>query len=84
MILAGQRRTQCVVANLVLHVIGDKVVSEIIDIFLKNFVCSLAQRHVNIAVIYQGPSAFIYRHIWLQRGTCYNRQHLYGQTCKII
>ena len=82
MILAGQRRSQCVVANFAFHVIGDKVVSEIIDIFLKNLVWSLAQCHVNILVIYRGPSAFIYQHIWLQRGTCYNRQHLYGQTCK--
>ena len=35
MILAGQRRSQCVVADLAFHVIGDKVIYEIIDIFLK-------------------------------------------------
>ena len=38
MILAGQRHPQCVVANLAFHVIGDKVNSELIDIFLKNLV----------------------------------------------
>ena len=38
MILAGQRRQQCVVANLALYVIGKKVNSEVINIFLKNLV----------------------------------------------
>ena len=42
MILAGQRRQQCVVANLALYVIGEKVNSEIINIFLKNLVQLLA------------------------------------------
>ena len=82
MILAGQRRPQCVVADLAFHVIGDKVISEIIGIFVKNFVWSFAWRCVNILVIYRGPSVLIYRHIWLQLGTCYYRQHLYGQKCK--
>ena len=35
MILARQRRQQCMVANLALYVIGDKVNSEAINIFLK-------------------------------------------------
>ena len=38
MILAGQRPQQCVVANLFLYVIGKRVNSEVIDIFLKNLV----------------------------------------------
>ena len=38
MILAEQRRQQCVVANLALYVIGEKVNSEVINIFLKNLV----------------------------------------------
>ena len=38
MILARQRRSQCVVADLAFHVIGGKVNSEMIDIFLKNLV----------------------------------------------
>ena len=38
MILAGQRHQQCVVANLPLYVIGEKVNSEVINIFLKNLV----------------------------------------------
>ena len=36
MILAGQRCQQCIVANLALNVIGEKVNSEVIHIFLKN------------------------------------------------
>ena len=82
MILAGQRRSQCVVANLAFHIIGNKVNFEVIDIFLKNLAWSLAQCHVNISAIYWGPPALIYQHIRLQLGTCYYRQHLYGQTCK--
>ena len=38
MILAEQRRQQCVVANLALYVIGEKVNSEVIKIFLNNLV----------------------------------------------
>ena len=38
MILAGQRHQQCVVANLTLYVIGKKVNSEVVNIFLKNLV----------------------------------------------
>ena len=38
MILAGQRRQQCVVANLAFYIIGEKVNSEVITIFLKNLV----------------------------------------------
>ena len=38
MILARQRRQQCVVANLALYVIGEKVNSEVIKIFLNNLV----------------------------------------------
>ena len=38
MILAGQRHQQCVVVNLFLYVIGKNVDSEVINIFLKNFV----------------------------------------------
>ena len=38
MILARQRRQQCVVANLFLYVIGRRVNSEVIGIFLKNLV----------------------------------------------
>ena len=38
MILASQRRSQCIVADLAFHDIGDKVISEIIEIFLKNLV----------------------------------------------
>ena len=35
MILARQRRQQCIVANLPLYVIGKKVNSEVVNIFLK-------------------------------------------------
>ena len=38
MILAGQRRLQCVAADLALYVIGEKVNSQVINIFLKNLV----------------------------------------------
>ena len=38
MILGGQSRQQCVVANLAFYVIGEKVNSEVINIFLKNLV----------------------------------------------
>ena len=38
MILAGQRRQQCVVANLAFYIIGEKVNSAVINIFLKNLV----------------------------------------------
>ena len=38
MIFAGQRHQQCVEANLLLHVIGEKVNSEVINILLENFV----------------------------------------------
>ena len=38
MILAGQRHSQCVVADLAFYVIGDKVFSEIIGSSLKNLV----------------------------------------------
>ena len=38
MILAGQRRQQCILANLAFYVIGEKVNSEVINIFLKNLV----------------------------------------------
>ena len=82
MILAGQRRQQCVVANLALYVIGEKVNSEVIKIFLNNLVWSLTLLHVNIMAIHRGPLALISWHIWLQLDTCYYRQHLYGQTCK--
>ena len=38
MILARQRCQQCVEANLFLHVIGEKVNSEVMGIFSKNLV----------------------------------------------
>ena len=38
MILAGQRCQQCVVANLFPYIIGKRVNSEVIGIFLKNLV----------------------------------------------
>ena len=38
MILAGQRRQQCIVANLFLYVIGEKVNAEVINILLTNFI----------------------------------------------
>ena len=80
MILAGQRRQQCVVANLFLYVIGKKG-----DWYFREKPClTIVSAHVNITVIYLSPLALIYRHIWLQLDTCYHRQHLYGQTCKII
>ena len=39
--------------KLAFYVIGEKVNSEVIDIFLKNIVWSLALHHVNILAIYQ-------------------------------
>ena len=82
MILAGQRRQQCVEANLFHHVTGEKVNSEVMGIFSKKPCLVIGSAHVSVTVIYRSPLALIYRHIWLQLDTCYYRQHLYGQTCK--
>ena len=82
MTLAGQRCQQCVEANLFLYVIGEKVNSEVMGIFLKKPCLVIGSAHVSVTVIYRSPLALIYRHIWLQLDTRYYRQHLYGQTCK--
>ena len=66
MTLAGQRRQQCVEANLLLHVIGEKVASEVMDIFSKKPCLVIGSAHVSVTVIYRSPLAQIYRHIWLQ------------------
>ena len=66
MILAGQRRQQCVEANLFLYFIGEKINSEIMGIFLKKPCLVIGSAHVSVTVIYQSPLALIYRHIWLR------------------
>ena len=71
MILAGQRRQQCVEANLFLYVIGEKINSEIMGIFSKKPCLVIGSAHVSVMVIYQSPLALIYRHIWLQLDTRY-------------
>ena len=81
MILARQKRKQCVKANLFLYDISERANSEIINIFVKLcLILGSASRWCcgnNL-----GPIVMFYRHIWLWIGTCYYRQHLYGETCK--
>ena len=71
MILAGQRRQQCVEANLFLYVIGEKINSEIMGIFSKKPCLVIGSAHVSVTVIYRSPLALIYQHIWLQLDTRY-------------
>ena len=52
MTLAGQRRQQCVEANLFLHVIGEKVNSEIVGIFSSKPCLVIGSAHVSVTVIY--------------------------------
>ena len=52
MTLTGQRRQQCVEANLFLHVIGGKVKSEMMGIFSKQTCSVIGSAHVSVTVIY--------------------------------
>ena len=76
MILTGQRRQQCVVANLFLYVTGKKGKFRG-DWYLleKTLFNCWPLVHVNVTVIYRGPLALIFWHIRLQLDTCYYRQH---------
>ena len=51
MTLAGQRRQQCIEANLFLYVIGERVNSEVMGIFSEKPCLVIGSAHVSITVI---------------------------------
>ena len=73
----------CCVRFGLFHVIS-VVISMVIGNSLKNLFQSFAWQYANNSSISQGLLAFFYWHIWLQLGTWNYKQHLSGQTCKIV
>ena len=74
----------CCVRFGLFHVISVKVIYMVIGNSLKNLFQSFAWQYANNSSISQGLLAFFYWQIWLQLGTWNYKQHLSGQTCKIV